>query len=127
MSLEGRESGLVVPDAIVKSTGAANTINVSAQDYWSGLSNITEAWMYDATNICFREASIGYSLPSSLFQKGKISSVKISLVGRNLFMISSNTKGFNPEATYSTGNAQGIEYATMPQLRSLGFNINLSF
>jgi hypothetical protein len=42
-------------------------------------------------------------------------------------MLYSKTKGFNPEATYSTGNAQGIEYGTMPQLRSLGFNVNLSF
>jgi len=57
----------------------------------------------------------------------KLNSIKISLVGRNLFMISSKTKGFNPDATYSTGNAQGIEYGTMPQLRSIGFNLNLNF
>jgi hypothetical protein len=83
--------------------------------------------MYDATNVCFRELSVGYSLPSAIAQKMKLNAVKLSLVGRNLFMISSNTKGFNPEATYSTGNAQGIEYGTMPQLRSIGFNLNLNF
>jgi len=128
MTLDGRdEAGLVVENAIVKSTGAANTKSISSQDYWSGISSITEAWMYDATNVCFRELSIGYSLPKSITGKVNLSSIKLSLVGRNLFMISSKTKGYNPEATYSTGNAQGIEYATMPQLRSIGFNLNLTF
>lgn len=127
MTLEGREGGMVVPNSIVKSTGAANTKNVTPQAYWTGIAGITEAWMYDATNVCFRELSLGYTIPSELTQKVKINAAKISLVGRNLFMISSKTKGFNPEATYSTGNAQGIEYGTMPQLRSIGFNLNLNF
>jgi hypothetical protein len=128
MTLDGRgEAGLVVPNSAVESTGEINTKAISSQDYWSGISSITEAWMYDATNICFRELNIGYTLPASFSSKAKLSAIKISFVGRNLFMISSKTKGFNPEATYSTGNAQGIEYATMPQLRSLGFNLNLTF
>jgi len=127
ITLDGREGGMVVPNSVVKSTGEVNTKNVTPQAYWGGISGITEAWMYDATNICFRELSLGYTIPSELTQKLKINSVKISLVGRNLFMISSKTKGFNPEATYSTGNAQGIEYGTMPQLRSIGFNLNLNF
>jgi len=127
MTLDGREGGMVVPNSVVKSTGAANTKSVTPQAYWGGIGGITEAWMYDATNICFRELSLGYTIPSAIVQKLKINSVKVSLVGRNLFMISSKTKGFNPEATYSTGNAQGIEYGTMPQLRSIGFNLNLNF
>ncbi len=127
MTVDGREGGMVVPNSIVKSTGASNTIKATPQAYWRGINAITEAWMYDATNICFRELSIGYTLPSVIAQKMKLNTIKLSLVGRNLFMISSHTKGFNPEATYSTGNAQGIEYGTMPQLRSIGFNLNLNF
>ena len=126
MTVDGRD-GMVVPDAVVKSTGAVNTISTKAQAYWGGISGITEAWMYDATNVCFRELNLGYTLPTGIAQKMKLNAIKISLVGRNLFMISSKTKGFNPDATYSTGNAQGIEYGTMPQLRSLGFNLNLNF
>ena len=129
MTLEGRgtSDSLLVPNSVFSSSGAPNTKHVTSQDYWGRVANITEAWMYDATNVCFRELSIGYTLPASFTSKAKLSAVKISFVGRNLFMISSKTKGFNPEATYSTGNAQGIEFATMPQLRSLGFNLNLTF
>lgn len=127
MTLDGREDGFVVENSVVKETNSANTIKVKSQDYWNGISGITEAWIYDATNICFRELSIGYSIPSSLTKKVKLSGAKLSLVGRNLLMLYSKTKGFNPEATYTTGNAQGIEYGTMPMLRSLGVNLNLSF
>jgi len=127
MTLEGRDGGMVVPNSVVKSSGAVNTKSVTPQAYYGGISGITEAWIYDATNICFRELSLGYSLPLDIVRKVKLNAAKISLVGRNLFMISSKTKGFNPEATYSTGNAQGIEYGTMPQLRSIGFNLNLNF
>jgi hypothetical protein len=126
MTLDNREDGFVVPNS-VKADGTPNDKTVIAQDYWSGISGITEEWIYDATNILFRELNIGYTLPSTFSDKLKMNSIKVSLVGRNLFMISSKTKGFNPEGTYSTSNAQGIEYGTMPMLRSLGFNINLNF
>jgi outer membrane receptor protein involved in Fe transport len=127
MTLANREDGFVVPNSVKSDGTTANATTVTAQNYWSGISSITEAWMYDATNVCFRELSFGYTLPASIAQKVKLSGIKVSVVGRNLFMIASKTKGFDPEGTYSTGNAQGIEYGTMPQLRSIGFNLNLNF
>jgi len=127
LTLDNREDGFIVPNSVKSDGVTPNDKPVVAQDYWSGVSSITEEWIYDATNICFRELNIGYTLPSSFSDKLKMTSIKLSLEGRNLFMLSSKTKGFNPEGTYSTGNAQGIEYGTMPMLRSLGFNINLNF
>jgi len=127
MTVANRETGFVVPNSVKSDGTTANTTAVTAQNYWSGISSITEAWMYDATNVCFRELSFGYTLPTSIAQKVNLTAIKVSVVGRNLFMISSKTKGFDPEGTYSTGNAQGIEYGTMPQLRSIGFNLNLNF
>ena len=62
-----------------------------------------------------------------MLAKSPFSNVKLSLVARNLFMIYSKTKGFDPEAGFSTGNAQGFEYASMPTLRSFGINLNVSF
>lgn len=125
MTLDGRE-GFVVPNSVTQAN-TPNTTSVTSQNYWNGISAITEAWMYDATNVCFRELSVGYSIPKSIAQKMKLGGVKVSLVGRNLFMLYSKTKGFNPEGTYTTGNAQGIELGTMPLLRSIGFNVNLTF
>ena len=125
MTLNGRSS-MVVP-GIVQSSGAVNTIATNAQQYWTGISGITEAFLYDATNIRLREFTFGYTLPKSLLEHSPIQSVKASFVARNLFMIYSRTKGYDPDAAYTTGNAQGVEYGSMPTLRTLGFNINVVF
>ena len=36
-------------------------------------------------------------------------------------------KGIDPEASSSSGNAQGIEYGGMPPVSSVGFDIKLTF
>jgi TonB-linked SusC/RagA family outer membrane protein len=127
-SLPYREGGLVV-DGIRKSDGEPNTKAINAQAYWSYISSnvIAEEWMYDATNIRLREISFGYRLPQSWLAKTPIQGVKLSAIARNIWMIYSKTEGFDPENAYSTGNAQGIEYCTMPTQRSIGFNLNITF
>ena len=126
MTLDGRENGLVVEG--VTKNGASNTVNISAEQYWKGISNIAEEFVYDATNIRFRELNIGYSLPRHLLNKTPFTDIKASFVGRNLFMIYHKTKGFDPEAGFSNSSSvQGYEYGSMPTMRSLGFNLNISF
>ena len=126
MTLDGRD-GMVVPGVLVD--GTPNTKSITSQAYWNGLSsnNVTEAYMYDATNIRLRELSLGYNFPRTMLAKTPFTAARLSFVARNLFMIYSKTKGFDPEAAYTSGNAQGIEYGSMPTMRSLGFNINLAF
>ncbi len=51
----------------------------------------------------------------------------MSAVGRNLWIISKNTPGFDPETGQSSGNAQGIANASYPTARSFGFNVTLGF
>lgn len=124
-TLANREEGFIVNG--IHEDGTPNTTPVLAEQYWSTLAGITEPWIYDATNVRLREASIGYTFPRSILRKTPLQGVKLSLVGRNLWMIYSKTKGFDPEAGYSTGNAQGLEFGSMPTLRSIGFNVNVSF
>ena len=46
------------------------------------------------------------------------------MVGCNLAILHQNTpKGIDPEASSSSGNAQGIEYGGMPPVSSVGFDI----
>lgn len=117
---------MVVPG--VTQSGAVNTTEVTAQQYYTEINGIAEAYIYDATNIRLREVSLGYSLPKSLLAKTPFAGVKASFVARNLFMIYHKTKGFDPEAGFSNSSAvQGVEFASMPTMRSLGFNISVSF
>lgn len=125
MTLAGRD-GMVVKG--VTKTGEVNTKEITAQEYWTGIRNIQEAFVYDATNIRLREVSLGYALPRTLLQKTPFTGIKASFVARNLFMIYHKTKGFDPEAGFSNASSvQGVEFASMPTMRSLGFNINVSF
>ncbi len=124
MTLDGRD-GMVVPG--VMADGSVNTKQITSQAYWNGITNITEAYMYDATNIRLRELSFGYNFPKSILGKTPFTNLRLSFVGRNLFMIHSKTKGFDPEAAYTSGNAQGIEFGSMPTMRSLGFNLHVAF
>ena len=83
--------------------------------------------MYDATNIRLRELSLSYNFPRMMLNNTPFTNLRLSFVARNLFMIHSKTKGFDPEAAYTSGDAQGIEFGSMPTMRSIGFNIHLAF
>jgi hypothetical protein len=126
-TLAHRDGGLVV-SGMNQTTGAPNTVAVTAQQYWQGINGINEAFIYDATNARLRELGVGYNLPKGTLQKTPFSEVKLGLVARNLFMIYSKTLGFDPEGGYSSsGSALGAEYASMPAIRSIGININIKF
>ena len=87
-----------------------------------------ERSVFDASYIKFRELSVAYSLPKSIIKKLPISGLRLAVVGRNLAILHQNTpKGIDPEASSSSGNAQGIEYGGMPPVSSVGFDIKLTF
>lgn len=124
MTESGRDKMVV---AGVTASGQVNAIETTAEKYWAQLATGTEPWIYDATNIRLREMSLGYSFPRKMLSKTPFQKIKLSLVGRNLWMIYSKTKGFDPESGYSTSNAQGIEFGSMPTMSSYGFNLNVTF
>ena len=76
-----------------------------------------------------REVSINYAIPSSIVRKTKaLQAASISLVGRDLFYIHSSLPDhINPEGVNGAGNAQGIEFASLPGVRSMGVQLRLSF
>jgi TonB-linked SusC/RagA family outer membrane protein len=83
---------------------------------------------YDASFIKLRELSIGYNLPKKLISKIKMSNLRISAVGRNLWLIYQKTpKGIDPEAALNAGNGQGMESGSLPPSTTFGFDIKIAF
>jgi hypothetical protein len=131
-SLEGRE-GMVL-DAFVN-TGtsespvySANTTETTAQQYWAALRGIPGASIVDLTHVRLRELSLGYSLPSRWLDETFINNASISLVGRNLFFLSKEAVGVDPESTLTVSQfGQGLFYYNLPTTRNLGFSLNVSF
>lgn len=86
---------------------------------------VPQYYTYSATNVRLQEASIGYNIPRKWL--GNLCDVKLSVVGRNLWMIYSKAP-FDPESVASTDNFyQGIDYFMMPSLRNVGINLTVKF
>ncbi|MBD1259276.1 SusC/RagA family TonB-linked outer membrane protein [Maribacter polysiphoniae] len=116
----------------IKADGTSPTQIVSAQDYWSRVSGITEEFIYDASYMKLNEISIGYNIPLSLLgNKGSnfIREARISLIGRDLFYLYKDTPGTVPDASsYSTSyGARAFDFSPVPVTRSVGCSVNLKF
>jgi len=129
-----RESGIVVdgvyaPGTIidgVDESGNENRTNISAQDhfYLNGGYVLHAADVYDASFVKLRELKITYNIPTRIVANTPFAGAAISLVGRNLAILSSNVPHVDPQAAVSSGNVQGFEGGQLPSERSIGVNLN---
>ncbi|HEX6846632.1 MAG TPA: SusC/RagA family TonB-linked outer membrane protein [Chitinophagaceae bacterium] len=126
MTLVGREGGIIGDG--VDPSGGRNTVNAKAWDYYGALSaNVSSAFIYKADFIKLRQVVIGYNIPGTVFGKFPIQGMNISLVGRNLAILSKDTPNIDPESNYNNGVGQGLELAGVPPYRSYGVNLNIKF
>ena len=124
----GREAGFT-PDGVMED-GTVITTSIphsKIEDYWSQTLSIGEENIYSSDYMRLRQLSIGYNVPSSMLEGSFISDANVSLIGRNLFLLSNSSENIDPESSYSAGNAVGLERAGMPVPRTIGLNINLKF
>jgi TonB-linked SusC/RagA family outer membrane protein len=133
-SLQGRqgEAPLTVTGVTANGTGFkpfTKTLTPGeAQNYWSQLGErAQENFIYDASFVKLRQITLGYSLPAKLFANTPVRSLMLSFVARNLAILYKNVPNIDPESSYSSGNAQGLDYFGMPASRTYGFNLRATF
>ncbi|HEX9512689.1 MAG TPA: SusC/RagA family TonB-linked outer membrane protein [Puia sp.] len=129
-TLAGREGGYVGQGVL--ENGLPNKIAVPSQQYFQDISaggsdHIAEEFVYDASFIKLRSASLNYALPASLFKKRFIKGMNFSLVGRNLAILMKHVPNIDPESSINNTNGQGLELTGYPSVRSWGFNMNVKF
>jgi len=80
---------------------------------------LTNSW------VKMREIALSYKFSDKLLNKMKIfQSMTASVVGRDLFYIyTSLPDRVNPEGNNGAGNAQGLEWASYPGMRSISFRL----
>ncbi|OJV12380.1 MAG: hypothetical protein BGO21_06440 [Dyadobacter sp. 50-39] len=125
-----REDGIIAEG--VKEDGTPNDVAIPARNHFSsngnGGYNINSIDVVDASYIYLREISLGYSLPVGWVSKTPFNKVRVSVVGRNLWLIKSNSKHVDPTAiTNSISNWQGLEGGALPSVRSMGVNVSFGF
>ena len=130
----GKREDFVVPGVVADGAGyKPNTTAVSQQAYWLAVSTannlgVTEAYIYDASNVRLRNVQLNYTLPKSLVGKLRLQNVRIGVSANNVWMIKSHMDGIDPESVYATGsNATGFENGALPSTRAFFFNLNLGF
>ncbi len=115
-TLEGRETGL------------GNVAAADVQDYYQRIAfGISEEFIDDADFAKLREVILSYRLPNKLTTNLPFSSATLSFAARNLFVLWSKVDNIDPESTFSTGNAQGLEMFGVPVTRTYGLNLSVKF
>ncbi len=114
----------------VYTNGNPNTTYVSAEQYYgnSGKYAAAEGFIYETTWLRLREASLSYSLPANMVKRTPFGAAEIGVFGRNLWLHAPNYPHLDPEQNaLGVSSAQGLEFNALPQTRTLGVNLRLTF
>lgn len=122
---EGERGGVHVVG--VDEDGNEVDMYVPALDYYGQwyANRLAEPFIHDASFIKLRELSLSYALPQEWIG-GFLSSARIGVVGRNLWMIAlsgDNKHNWDPSELSMTYGENG----QLPGTRSYGININVTF
>ena len=84
-------------------------------------------FLQKADYLKLRTLTLGYTLPSKLVQKAKISNVRFYLSAGNLFTLTP-FEGYDPEVTIDQTTGAAVEtFTAMPSTRTYTFGVNLNF
>ena len=117
----------------VGGVNAAGNAVLNGNNYYSyqpeGYTNAPNSqFIYDASYVKLREASISYTLPKSILSSTFLEDVTLSLVGRNLWIIHKNLPYGDPEAGVGGGlRSRGNSIGILPTTRDIGLNVNIKF
>jgi len=134
-SLENDRQPYVIPGSVISNgDGTYSENTVALQDVFENSGNIandvTARNLIDASFIKLREASISYTFDKKFFKNIPLSSISISVIGRNLkYWLPKENVYADPESNSFgyAGNVQGLEFGSVPTTRSVGFDIKFKF
>jgi len=133
--LEQYRGRQVVFDGVVKQADgsyAPNTTPITL-DYPTIINcfvNVSSTFVEDGSYIRLNYVSLGYSIPRKLLNKTKISSLRCSLTGNNLFMLTRYT-GSDPTCNSNTSGGgsgfTGFDNYPVPRTSTYNFGITATF
>lgn len=90
--------------------------------------DIYSRFVEDGSFLRLKNVTLGYTLPSKLTKKAKISKVRVYASGQNLFCISSYS-GFDPEVSTAGSNPMtpGLDWGAYPKSRIFTVGLDIQF
>ncbi len=123
---DARDVGYV---SINGTDGTNDVTTMDPEDYYTavgGRNGVSEAYLYDRTNIRLASLSLGYSFDVQKLGL-PLQSASFSLVGNNLFFLYKDAP-FDPEISMSTDlSSQALDCFSLPSTRTYGFNLKFTF
>ena len=120
--------GYVYPGVL--EDGTPNTKRVTGENFglFGYRRNPSSQFIYDASYVKLREVTLTYKLPVGLFGGSQfIKGATLSVVGRNLWIISKNLPYADPEDGITSGNISGFQSGVYPSVREIGGSLKFSF
>ncbi len=89
---------------------------------------ISDVYVEDGSYARLKEVVFSYDLPRELLDKVRISNLRLSLSGTNLYTLT-RYSGYDPEVSIFGGSVfgKGADYGAYPMARTLLFSINATF
>lgn len=120
-----RDAGGVKINGVDENNNAVTSVD--PQTWYNtvgGRNGASSQYIYSATTVRLREATLGYSVP---FQHSFVKALKVSAIGRNLLYFYKKAP-FDPEMTMSTANGLGgVDVFMQPAVRNYGLSVNATF
>lgn len=124
------DGGGIILDGVAPD-GSPNTVRTAMDNYRNATGSVMAPrayFIYDASYVKLREVALNYSFPKmSFMEKLKIQSLKLGVVGSNLWIIHKNLPFADPEAGLSSGNLQGSQNGVLPTTKNIGVNLQVQF
>lgn len=122
----------IVPGSVLDNgdgTFAPNTsvFVIDPNQYWNNRTLSDN--ILDASFLKLRSVTLSYEIPRNLLQNVPITSLVVSAIGNNLFLVTAKENKYaDPEQALGFGIGQtssvpGFEYASIPSFRSYGFSL----
>lgn len=123
-----------ITDGYVQQPDGSFTKNTTPLDpegyYGSYYWDFPQRSTFSATYVKLREISLDYSLPHTLLQRTPFTGISVGLLARNLFSWTAADQGYDPETSMVITNGSftpGVGGWTMPNTRSYGFKVGITF
>ena len=121
--------GVILPG--VFADGTPNNVRLDTSNgldgYFGYLGSANSDYVYDASYIKLREATLGYTFSKKALGNSNLQELYLGFSGNNLWIIQKNLPDADPEAGLSSGNIQGFQSGVLPVARTIAFNLKVKF
>ncbi|TSA35787.1 MAG: SusC/RagA family TonB-linked outer membrane protein [Porphyromonadaceae bacterium] len=96
--------------------------------YGSYSTGVADFYVFESTWVSLRQLALSYTFPKKISSKMKVSTIVVSLIGRDLFYLYNSLPfDYNP-ASYNSNQTSAVgEAGFLPMIRSIGGSIKISF